>query len=392
MVSCQLFPSPAQYQVQQHHQHPTPHPQVHQQHDYRSHSDSLSQNSQSVVPTFDFDKFNQQAKQLQAQLHYFNQQQQKHIQQQINSVHQDGSEPHFDFAVNGNYTDLEKASEQFVNLGHLVGKQNVAPKVIKITKTVAVKHPVPVPYPVPVVKVVKEQAPFEVTNPGHHGLQYHPTTEKPSSAFDFSNYKKYPTQASSASFHHSTQAPLLTNSYHLQPTQATSTSDSFHRQPTQAPSQSGSYHHHQKAPSSEQFDTEPFYITTPQKETIKIVPVPYYIDDDGNKHEISQSSLSQHDTDSDSFYPNKQSSSSLSQDGSGKFQSFTFSYHPPTPNQHHHSTSHQQQQSHNVPETKYYYNHDSDNSASAPDLTQHYSPEQSADDHQHYQYKYVTYE
>ena len=188
----QSYSNPTHYTIQHHHQPSSSHPQPQS----FSQSSQFHQDFQPSTAPFDFEKFNQQAKQLQAQLQFFNQQQQKHIQQQINSVHQEGSEPQFDFAVNGNYSDLEKASEQFVNLGRLVGKQNIAPKVIKITKTVAVKQPVPVPYPVPIVKVVKEQVPIETT---HYGYNHYPSSTpkpsdfKPSMFFNYTSYiNKHP--------------------------------------------------------------------------------------------------------------------------------------------------------------------------------------------------------
>lgn len=383
----QNFPSTAQYQLHQHHTHSSSHPQEH--HDYRQSSQPLNHDFQPSTTLFDFDKFNQQAKHLQAQLNFFNQQQQRHIQQQINSVHQPSSEPQFDFAVNGNYTDLEKASEQFVNLGNLVGKQNIAPKVIKITKTVAVKQPVPVPYPV----IVKEQVPYDFSNHGHHSHQHVPTTTarplefKSPTFFSYSNYtNKYPTQnsASLEPYRHQQQA-----------------SETYRHHQT-----SESYRQQHVAQTSAEYDTEPFYVTTPQKETIKIVPVPYYIDDEGNKIEISPQTSNSHDTDSDAFYPSRQTTSSS--DGPGKFQSYSFSYHPPPQNKHsspptvsqtrpEFSTNSQQQfssqQSHDVPDTKYYYDHDSefDKSASSP----HCSSEESSEaqhHHENYQYKYVSYE
>lgn len=372
----QDFPSPAHYQVQQQHPitHPTSHPQDH--HDYRQLSQSLNQNFQPSVPRFDFDKFNQQAKQLQAQLSFFNQQQQNHIQQQINSVHQQGNEPHFDFAVNGNYTDLEKASEQFVNLGNLVGKQNLAPKVIKITKTVAVNHPVPVPYPVPVVKLIKEQVPYDFSNHGQHSHQHVPTTTerpsdfKPSALYNYTSYINKHRQKDPSEPHRNHQI-----------------SESYRHHQT-------SYHQQQGIPKPSEYDTEPFYVTTPQKERIKIVPVPYYVDDEGNKHEVSSHTSNSHDTDSEAFYPNRQTTSSS--DESGKFQSYTFSYHPtPQNTQHNTHPSQYSQQSHNVPETKYYYNHDSDSDNSASYPVPNYSigdSDEVQQHHQDYQYKYVTYE
>ena len=373
LISCQYqpqqhFPSSSHYEIHQHHNHPQIHPQEQQQqyHDYRQPSQPLKQN---LHGSFEFDKFNQQAKQLQAQVHFYNQQQHKHIQQQINNVHQESSQPQFDFAVNRNYSDLEKASEQFVTLGSLAGKQNSPAKVIKITKTVAVKQPVPVPYPVPVVKVVKEQV---LAENAHHSYHTHlPTTKKPSHFLpsSFYNYTSY-----------------------------------THPTPTPAGPSNAYIHQQSLSPSQDEFDTEPFYVTTPQKETIKFIPVPYFVDEHGNKHEISsqhdaltssnppsgynapssftapssQFSPSSHD---ESFYPGQQT-----HDESGKFQSFSFNYHPPTQ---HNQLSHQHQ-SHNQPETKYHYNRDSENSASSNNPASYETSEEN-NEHQHYQYKYVSY-
>lgn len=361
LISCQYqqqhFPSPAQYQSNQN--HPTGRPQEH--HDYHpsTHSNLVNYKFQPTPVPFDFDKFNQQAKQLQAQVHYFNQQQQKHIEEHIKNVHHDRPEPHFDFAVNGNYSDLENASEQFVNLGNLVDKQKNLPKVIKITKTVAIKQQVPMPYPVP-VDVMKEQNSYDYSHQSQQIHQHAPATvEKPSSfkPAEFYNYTSYINK-------YQTEAPTPSESYRIQPS----------------------------ATTSEEFDTAPFYVTTPQKETIKIVPVPYYVDEKGNKHEVSSHASSSHDVDSEAFYPSRHTSSST--DGSGKFQTFSFSYHPPpTPNTYQsHSPQYSQQPHSSIPETKYFYNHDSDKSASS-DSKPHYATEHNGEQQQQqYQYKYVTYE
>lgn len=84
-------------------------------------------------------KFYQQ-KDIEAAVENYNRQQISHLQGELLSVHhdQDNHQPHFDFAVNQNYSDLEKATEQFVNSGQMMEKQKAAPKVIKITKTVKI--------------------------------------------------------------------------------------------------------------------------------------------------------------------------------------------------------------------------------------------------------------
>lgn len=78
---------------------------------------------------------------------------------------------------------------QYENLGSYVGKHNVPPKEIKVTKTVAVKVPVPyvvkvphsIPYPVqvvktfpvPVTKIVKVHEQVPVHPPNYHHQQQH---------------------------------------------------------------------------------------------------------------------------------------------------------------------------------------------------------------------------
>lgn len=415
-VSCQFHEQqsfPSHYQIQKSHQQP------HEPQSYHHQSNLLGQEYEPSSNPFDFDKFNQQAKQIHAQVKYFNEQQQKHIQSQINSVHQDGSEPHFDFAVNGNYTDLEKASEQFVNLGRLVGKQNMPPKVIKITKTVAVKQPVPVPYPVPVVKVVKEQSGFNEYS--GHGQQSH--QQNSGKSLEPSKY------------------------FNSHPTEATSQSENFYQNSRQ-----------QTAPLASEYDTEPFYITTPQKETIKIIPVPYYVDEHGNKHEVSPSNVnsspsrepeteafyptrqgSQPSREPETFYPTRQASQSSPsreperetfyptrqasqsfKEPAKSFQSITFSYHPPThstpkPQHHeyqqhypqyhqqitHHSQPSQPQFTHQYPDSlgaaeqpNFYYNEDSSSASSDPEINYQSTKcrgiaEDQTEPEEHYQYKYV---
>lgn len=385
------------------------HQQQHQQqhhHSHHNHNHNQQQPSSAVQQNFNLDKFNQQTKQIQAQIHYLNQQQAKHIQQQINSVHQQNNEPHFDFIVNGNYSDLEKASEQFVNYGRLANKNPTSPKVIKITKTLAVKQPIPVPYPVPVVKVIKEQIPVETSHPGYHGLIGH------SSSNSAPTTTQRPYEEISYVPHRPTKLPP-----HSAPT-ATSY-QSFTSSTTASPSTTPS-----------EYDTEPFYIRGPHKEMIKIVPVPYYVDEHGNKHEIkssassssSPSQLSSHDstnTNGHDYYTNLQqtapSSSTLGGGGEGgKFNTYSYSYHPSSP-QHQHQ--HQHHNNHAVyaheapsnPEEEYFYHHhenrDSEQGASES-LHQHSYPSSetvelnqqqqelcSNDDFgDEYRYKYLTYD
>jgi len=403
--------------------HLTPQPTYHHQHQPQQNvnvnANQHFQNQfafQSSAPTptsssyMDLDKFNQQAKAFKDQFNYFNNQQSKNLRNQINSVHQDGSEPHFDFIVNQNYTDLEKASEQFVNLGNMAAKQNM-PKVIKITKTVAVKQPVPVPYPVPVVKVVKEQVPVEQSHVAHHHYHHSTpatmtmTTEK---AFDFkaspfySNYTSYIGKYAPQPHHehhnnlvsHTTPSPTPTAMATAHKIAESYIKQEFYSTPT-------------SLASIGEFDTRPFYVKTSEKEMIKYIPVPYYVDEHGNRHEVSGTSGSSSESSSsedlssdnyESYYkqPN-------SDNHSGKFQSFTFSYHPPhttaqpTPSYHEHSYSTAQ------PETKYYFSQgevasvpisSSANNSVSP--SHHYAisevdaEDDGSSEHEHtYQYKYV---
>jgi hypothetical protein len=388
-----------------HHQHH--HQQQQQQQQQYLHNHNQNHNKQqpsAVQQNFDLNKFNQQAKQLQAQIHYLNHQQAKHIQHQINSVHQQNSEPHFDFVVNGNYSDLEKASEQFVNYGRLANKIPSSPKVIKITKTLAVKQPIPVPYPVPVVKVIKEQIPVETSHSGYHGLIGHSSSNSVSPA----TTTQRPYEEISYVPHHPTKMP----SYSVAP--ATSyqrfTSSTTPSPPT--------------TPS--EYDTEPFYIRGPHKEMIKIVPVPYYVDEHGNKHEIKSSSSSSSsslnhesaNTNGHEYYTNLQqtaesspitSSSSTTMDGEGgKFKSYSYSYHPSSP-QHHNNHAVYAHEAPSNPEEEYYYHHhenrDSEQGASEShhqhsyptsatetiglNQQQEYSSDDMGDE---YRYKYLTYE
>lgn len=387
----QYYPIHTHFTLQQNHPTPQPTPATITQQPQHHHAYYQSTTSSSY---FDLDRFNQQAKAaVKTQMNFINHHEQRNIKNHMNSVHQSGSEPHFNFMVNNNYSDLEKASEQFVDLGSLAAKQNL-PKVIKITKTVAVKQPVPVPYPVPIVKVVKEQIPVHYNY--ESATTSAPVTEKnyefkPSPYF--SNYTSYMSKYPERSSAHKIAESYIKNELFSSSAAA-------------------------EAGRSVHYDTRPFYIQTAEKEMTKYVPVPYYIDDDGNKHEIKNSALDstqeishQQHSDTDSYY-NKIPSSTASYENSGKFQSYTFSYHPTTPStttmsappsyhQHHqHQYAPAAQPLYATPETgnKYYYSQNADNNVSPSMPTaQHYAYEQAAeessldgnDDQQHYQYKYV---
>ncbi|XP_055599344.1 adhesive plaque matrix protein-like [Uranotaenia lowii] len=71
--------------------------------------------------------------------------------------------------MNETFSDLEQASEKFIDLGTFIGKHKVPPKTVKITKTIAVKVPVPfpvkVPHPVPVPVPVPKAVPVPVVKP-----------------------------------------------------------------------------------------------------------------------------------------------------------------------------------------------------------------------------------
>lgn len=403
-----------------HHQHPQQNGNVNaNQHVQHQHQFSYqSPATPTPTPSFmDLDRFNQQAKAFKDQINYFNHQQSKNLRNQINSVHQDGTDPHFDFIVNQNYSDLEKASEQFVNLGNMAAKQNM-PKVIKITKTVAVKQPVPIPYPVPVVKVVKEQVPVEQNHVTHHYQHSTPATFTMTSekTFDFkpspyySNYTSYigkyapqPQQHSHHDHHHHHNNAVS----HTTPSPTPAAMATAHKIAESYIKQEF-FSTPASLASIGEYDTRPFYVKTSEKEMIKYIPVPYYVDEHGNRHEVpgtsgssSSESSSNEDLSSnnyDSYY--KQPSSD---NHPGKFSSFTFSYHPPshttqaTPSYHEHSYSTAQ------PDTKYYYSQgdvasvpissSADNSVSP---SHHYAvsevdaEDDGSSEHEHtYQYKYV---
>jgi predicted transcriptional regulator len=105
------------------------------------------QNSVILSQSYDFQfhhpqlnehQFSQQQKQVEASVENYNRHQIQNLKSELLSVHHADSGPQFDFAVNQNYSDLEKASEMFINSGHILEKQKTTPKVIKITKTVRV--------------------------------------------------------------------------------------------------------------------------------------------------------------------------------------------------------------------------------------------------------------
>lgn len=156
----------------------------------------------------------------------------QNLQNEMQSVHSDAHAPQFDFSVNGNYTDLEKASEQFIDVANQMGKQKNQPKVIKITKTVAVK--------VPVVKYVKVPVPMKPEEAEH---------SVPMSSNAYSHH--YPIVPTSVT-------PHKPEKYIPRP----------HPQPTKA------------SPSYENsvFDTKPFYGRDPNDPNvmIKYIPVPVY--------------------------------------------------------------------------------------------------------------------
>jgi hypothetical protein len=394
----QYYPVHTQFSLQQH--HPTSQPTAATITQHQPHHYFQSTTASSYV---DLDRFNQYAKTALKSVNYFNQQEQKNLKQHVNSVHQDGNEPHFDFMVNSNYSDLEKASEQFVNLGSMAAKQNM-PKVIKITKTVAVKQPVPVPYPVPIYKVVKEQVPMETpqTYSHPHNSYISATTQAYSH-----QHNSYATTPSSA--------PVTEKPYDFKPSPYFSNYTSYinkYPENTSAHKIAESYIKQElfstvqtaTGPAVE-YDTRPFYVRTSDKEMIKYIPVPYYVDEEGNRHEIKSSSsptsasyeTSNNQQQSDAYY-HKQA-----EENAGKFSSSFFSYHPtpsptsPTPAYHHYGA----QPMHATPETsKYYLSHDNTVSPSSPTVQHYavaseqvdsegYSSASVDDEHQHYQYKYV---
>lgn len=449
---------PAHFYLQQHHPTPTaPTPaSVTPHYNFPTHHNVAPQNQfgfQQSTPApqpqyFDLDKFNQQANKMKDQINFINQQEQKNLRNHVNSVHQEGNEPHFEFAINTNYSDLEKASEQFVSLGNMAAKQNM-PKVIKITKTVAVKQPVPMPYPVPVIKYIKEQVPAEMPPQAHSQNQYHhqnqqqiyqpqsvatptPYTMTTGKPFDFkpspfySNYtsyiSKYPV-APSQSFNYinNNHNNHLHNHMSVTPT----TPPQFHHAPS-SPSPSPAvmstankiaesyirqefYSTPKPAAAAAEYDTRPFYVTTSDTEMIKYIPVPYYVDDQGNRHDISgdENMSNSNGNEAESYYK----SAAEQNVNSGKFHSQIFSYHPsttPTPTaeshfNHHHQHSYEQPQAlQATPHTKYYYSQGDvasvpitasvDNTGSSSSHyadDEHETEDYGSDEHQHVQYKYV---
>ncbi|CAO1372918.1 unnamed protein product [Diamesa tonsa] len=375
-------------------------------------------------------------------------------------VHQDESEPHFDFVLHNNYTDLEQASEQFVSLGNLVNKQKVPAKVIKITKTVAVKQPVPVPYPVQVVKFIREQVPVHIPQPSSlPPFSHYQSSEKPQfqSEFSPSSYYNFTGNAAiksniqetyvgsklseiygpaqSYSFRSSEPAhgtppqdytKSSSTSINYGPLQSASSEYSKPAEPQEhsrpahnslqeyvrpaqhiaqqyarpskeqefyGPAQTTSQDYPKQAqtslskpPSNEGFDTSPFYVKTAEH-TIKYIPVPVYIDSEEPSRDLLKSSAP---TSYISDNEQKDYASHHSQEPSGKFETFTYSYHPIQNSQSHHSTE--------APNLKHYYSpqdsqksatsHNS-NTANTADNYNNQQQDLQDEQHQHYQIKYV---
>ncbi|KAG5674639.1 hypothetical protein PVAND_004593 [Polypedilum vanderplanki] len=426
-ITCQHYHHHAQHLQQQHHlqhntisspqsshfylqqHHPTPLTPTHvtpqQQHHYGFHSSSPS-------TYVDLDRFNQQAKAVKDQINYFNHQEHKNLRGAINSVHQYGNEPHFDFVINANYTDLEKASEQFVSLGNLAAKQNM-PKVIKITKTVAVKQPVPVPYPVPVVHHSKPQSYQNYFDSSPSPSTYSQTTEKPH------DFKPSPLYSNYTSYIGKYSSPAPSSAYHF-----SSTPSSTHS-PSQSPSISSTpasvaaahkiaesyikqefFSTQKPGETPSEYDTRPFYVPTSDKEMIKYIPVPYYIDENGERHELNNEANSNSGSEYSSISGDGESYYKQSTDvNSGKFHSYTLSYHPPavsttpTPSEAYHHYE-EPQALHATPHTNYYYRQGKVESVPLYSVDSNVSPshhyaveeqinDQSNSEHEHVQYKYV---
>ena len=139
-------------------------------------------------------------------------------------------------------------------------------------------------------------------------------------------------------------------------------------------------------PSNEGFDTSPFYVKTPEH-TIKYIPVPVYIDSEEPSRELPKSSAP---TSYISDNEQQHFASHHSQEPSGKFETFTYSYHPTQHSQSHHSTQ--------APDIKHYYSpQDSQKSASSHNSNSanngnndnNQQQELQDEEHQHYQIKYV---
>lgn len=280
----------------------------------------------------------------------------------------------------------------------------------------------PVPVPIPVVKVIREQIPVETSHSGYHGIiGHHPTS------YTNSQYEHHQQPTTERPFEHDvTYVP-----HRPIKTATTPTAVSYQRFTASTTPAAPSYE------GSGEYDTEPFYIRGPQKEMIKIVPVPYWIDDEGNHHEIkssSSSSSSQQQSDEPSYkshelYKNHHQTSHSSPtyrpsptpatykaSDDEKFRGYTFNHN----HQQHHTTpapsyqsSYSSYDAPNVPvdpEAKYYYEHqpqqshhhhhpDSDGSSSAlhghhyhqqaEDLVENNKQLHSQCDDEYQSYKYI---
>lgn len=304
-----------------------------------------------------------------------------------------------------------------MDLGRLVAKHHTQPKVIKITKTLAINKPVPVPVPVPVVKYVREQIPVETSHSGYHGIIGHPTT------YTNSHDHQHHSTTTEKPYEHVTYVPHRPIKSPTTPGTAVSY-QSFSASTTPYPPTSVSH-------DPSEYDTEPFYVRGPNKEMIKIVPVPYYVDEEGNRHEIKSSSSSSSSSqshapssyDGHEFLTNHQQTShsypeyrptptpaTYTASDDDKFKSYTFNqhhHHHPSPAYHESFSSYDVPNVPTDPDAKYYYeqqshNSDSDESASALQSHHfHHHPAEVEDDKQQQEescveeyenYKYVSYE
>ncbi|CRL00610.1 CLUMA_CG013870, isoform A [Clunio marinus] len=201
-----------------------------------------------------------QEKELQAQLHYLDQQLRKNSEQF-----------QFESSVNEDNPSIVETREQSTRD---VDKENIPVKTDnKILKYAAVGQSDPVSF----IKVIKQHVPVEISHPGHPGLHHH------------SHHQHRQQQKQLNLSTNETSKTLRTLNY-LNRLSSRSQADFYQQQEISAP-----------VPS--EYDTEPFYINTLENETIKIIPVPYYIDQNGNKREVFTSTSSEHHTDDDELFP-----------------------------------------------------------------------------------------
>lgn len=282
------------------------------------------------------DQFAQQQQQIHQQIDYFNRQQLQSLQNEMQAVHNENSAPQFDFMVNGNYTDIEKASEQFVDVSNMMGKQKHQPKVIKITKTVAVK--------VPVVKYVKVPVPMKPEHPAEDSALH--------------NYEHYPVLPTVVT-PHKPEKYVPAPKAHPAPTHAT-------------PSYENSV-----------FDTKPYYARDPNdpKTMIKYIPVPVYTTNgDGHSKQEHVSAAYSHGN-------QHEDSNQHSEDESHHETHYEYKYAPSHAPVHHsprpQETAYEYKYASATPSPSSYYHYHSDSTPSTTTSSHVYHPHPSQNAYHH---------